>query len=297
MSRTASRPAERRRPGPGRPRPATPPWAPSWARRPRSPPRCAPPPGSTGCCSIWSTAPAARNRSATSSRPPVPTECPPWSGSRPTRGSGWAGCWTTVPRESCCPAWTVPLQVAEALTHLRYPAARGPGRRHLQPGLPIRARPRRSGPGRRRDPRGRRRSNPRPRSTAADEIAAVDGVDVLFIGPRDLSATTSASPVTPPPRRSSRRWTRCWPPASGTARPAGCSSPTAPPRPPRARTGLDVRGHRLRLHPARRRLPRGARPPPAPLTAELADHLLTQGREPSWLDTSTTRASPRSVSA
>ena len=41
---------------------------------------------------------------------------------------------------------------------------------------------------------------------AVDEIAAVDGVDVLFIGPRDLSHDLGV-PGTPPRRPSSRHWT------------------------------------------------------------------------------------------
>ena len=71
--------------------------------------------------------------------------------------------------------------------HLRYPPAGRPGRRHLQPGLPVRARPRGAGPGRPTRSLCVVQIESAAAVAAADDIAALDGVDVLFVGPRDLS--------------------------------------------------------------------------------------------------------------
>ena len=73
-----------------------------------------------------------------------------------------------------------------------------------------------------------RSSMPRPIGNI-DEILAVEGIDVFFIGPSDLSQSMGfpGNPKAPPvPRRSMAPWQKSWPPA---ARPA-C-------RPPRRRWG------------------------------------------------------------
>ena len=271
--------------------------APSSAPHPRSPPRSAPPPGSTGCCWISSTAPAARSRSATSFPPPVPTECRPWSGSRPARANpDGSGAGRAVPRESCCPAWTVPLQVAGRDPHLRFPPRGDRGvatynracRFGLDPGALDRAddeilvrradRIRGSRRGGRRDRRGRRcrravHRSPRP------------------------AATTSVSPATPPRRRSSRpsdtvlAAAQRHGKAGGLLVNDGAAAAAAP------RTGLDVRRPSAPTPPCSPRpRPVGARPRPPrhPLILPNTSH---RKRTQSWLDTSTTRASPRSVSA
>ena len=201
----------------------------------RSAPRCARPPGSTGCCSTSSTAPAARSRSATWSRPPAATASPPWSASRPPSGSGSDGCWTAAPPGIMLPRLNSAAEVQAALTAPALPAAGRPRRRHLQPGLPVRARPRRAGPGRRRD-----------RSCVVQiESAAAVAAGRRHRRPRRGRRAVRRPPRPQPrprrPRRHHRPGLRRGPGhgpgrrASATARPAGCSSPTAPPRPPASR--------------------------------------------------------------
>ena len=112
------------------------------------------------------------------------------------------------------------------------PAARGPRGGHLQPGLPVRARPRRAGPGRTTRSWSSCRSNPRAAVAGRRRDRRASTGSTCCSSAPGTSATTSVSPATSPPRPSSRRWTRCWPRRSGTARPAGCSSTTARPPPP-----------------------------------------------------------------
>ena len=111
----------------------------------RSPRRCVPLPGSTGCCSTWSTAPAARSRSRdvvpAAGAYGVPTVVRVESDARIRMGrvldNGAAG--VMLPRHGQCDAGQ-----PGADPHLRYPAAWRPRGGHLQPGLPVRARPRRA---------------------------------------------------------------------------------------------------------------------------------------------------------
>ena len=170
------------------------------------------------------------------------------------------------------------------------PAARGPRGRHLQPGLPVRLGHRRSRPGRRRDP-GDRADRVRRRGKGGRRDRR---------GRRCRCAVHRPQGPVPRPRRPRRR------DRPGVRRGVGhragrrqaARQGLRPARHRRrrggqaARTGLDLRGHRVRLHPAGRRVPRSSCRPPAP------DHQITlPEKRMSWLDTSTTRASPRSVSA
>ena len=225
--------------------------APSSAPHPRSPPRSAPPPGSTGCCWISSTALAARSRSATSFPAAgaygVPTVVRVETGAS---GSGWVGCWTCGAAGIMLPRMDRPRRSAGAIRHLRFPPRGDRGvatyNRACRFGL---------------DPGALDRADDEvlvvvqiesaAAVAAVDEIAAVDGVDVLFIGPR-ISATTSASPATPPRRRSSRPLGHR--PGRGQAARQGRRAARQRRRSRRAaaRAGLGVRRHRLRLHPARR---------------------------------------------
>ena len=210
-------------------------------------------------------------------------------------GSGWDGRWTTAPPESCCPAWTAPRRCEAALTHLRYPPAGDRGvatyNRACRFGL---------------DPGALDRADDETlcvvqiESAAAvaavDEIAAVDGVDVLFIGPRDLSHDLGVPGDTTAPAFVEALDTVL---AAAQAARQGlrdCSSTTAPPRP---------RGS----HRAGRSSPSAPTPPCSPPTvrdrARPGPHTppLTLARpsdrkkKSSWLDTSTPRASPSSASA
>ena len=106
--------------------------------------------------------------------------------SRPPSGSGSGGRWTAEPPASCCPGSTRAAEVSAALAHLRYPPAGDRGvatyNRACRFGL---------------DSGALDRANDETLCVvqiesaaavdAADDIAAIDGVDVLFIGPRDLS--------------------------------------------------------------------------------------------------------------
>ena len=68
----------------------------------------------------------------------------------------------------------------------------------------------------------------------AGEIAAVDGVDVLFVGPRDLSHDLGV-PGRSPQRSSWMPWSKSGWQHGSTERPADCSFPTARRRRPRRR--------------------------------------------------------------
>ena len=145
-------------------------------------------------------------------------------------------------------------QVAEAVRHLRLPPRGDRGvatyNRACRSGSTPGPRPSRE------ESSASSRSSPLPR-WRRDEIAALDGVDVLFVGPRDLSHDLGVPGPTAP--ASTRPSSTCSRRASGTARPAGCSS-----RRRRRRQGLGqgfVRGHRLRLHPARRGVRDASQPP------------------------------------
>ena len=174
------------------------------------------------------------------------------------------------------------------------PAARGPRGGHLQPGLPVRARPRRPRPGRRGDPRhrpdrvrrrrrGRRRDRRRRRCRRA-----------VHRPPRP-------QPRPRCPRRHHRPGLR-----RGTGHRAGrrqaarqglrAARQRRRRRRQAHRTGLDLRGDRLRLHPARRRVPVRTEPPARSHSHNHAAITLPQKATSSWLDTSTTRASPNWVS-
>ena len=127
---------------------------------------------------------------------------------------------------------------------------------------------------------------------AADEIAALDGVDVLFVGPRDLShdlgvpgdisapAFVEALETVLAAGRGARQGLR---PARQRRR--RCR--------PAPRAGLGLRGHRIGLHAPRRGVPRGARAGP-PAVAPSPRTLDTKATS-SWLDASPTTAPPRSA--
>ena len=269
-----------------RPRPRTP-WTPAgcgpawprggdrrhlpraWPRR--SPPRCAPPPGADwvlldlehgggGEEQVGDVVPAA-----------APTASRPWSGSSPTArirlgrllDLGAAG--VMFPAHRARPPRSREARPAPAL-----PAARRPRRRHLQPGLPLRARPGRAGPRRRRGRSASSRSSRQRPSRQVDDIAALDGVDVLFVGPRDLShdlgvpgdltapAYLEALETGPGGRR---------PPRQGL-RPARRRRRRRPP-PPRA--GLALRRRSAPTRPCSRPPSAPPWPPPAPTTSRGGD--------------------------
>ena len=142
-------------------------------------------------------------------------------------------------------------EVAEAIRHLRYPPAGDRGvatynracRFGLDPGALDRADD---------EILGIVQIESAAAVGSAEEIAKLDGVDVLFVGPRDLShdlgvpgdtaapAFTEAIDARPGRQPAVRQGLR---PARGRRRRRG----------PAAGAGLVVRGHRLRLHPAGRR--------------------------------------------
>ena len=145
-------------------------------------------------------------------------------------------------------------EVAAALTHLRYPP---PGDR----GVATYNRACRFGL----DPGALDRADRRDLCVvqiesaaavaAADEIAAIDGVDVLFIGPRDLSHDLGVpGDITAPAYVEALDAVLAA--ARATARPAGMLVADGAAAADTPRAGLVVPRHRLRLHPARRGHPR-----------------------------------------
>ena len=128
------------------------------------------------------------------------------------------------------PRMDTAAEVAEAVRHLRYPPAGDRGvatynracRFALDPGALARAGA---------EVLGVVQVESASAVEQVDQIAAIEGVDVLFVGPQDLSHNLGV----PFQLQSSTYLAaveRVRPPPSGTARPAGCWSATAPPRPP-----------------------------------------------------------------
>ena len=111
------------------------------------------------------------------------------------------------------------------------PTRRRPGRGHLQPGLPLRPRPGRPRPRRRRGAgRGPGRVGVRRRAGRPDRRHRRGRRAVRRpSGPQPQPRCAVPAPVLRPIWR---RWSGSAAPPSGTARPAGCWSATAPPRPP-----------------------------------------------------------------
>jgi 4-hydroxy-2-oxoheptanedioate aldolase len=120
------------------------------------------------------------------SLPPRPTGSPPWSGQSPRHGSVSAGFLISARRGVMLPRLDSAVEVREALRHLRYPPDGDRGvatyNRACRFGL---------------DPGALDRANTEVLAVVqiesaravehVEEIAALDGVDVLFVGPRDLS--------------------------------------------------------------------------------------------------------------
>ncbi len=130
---------------------------------------------------------------------------------------------------------------------------------------------------------------------AADEIAAIDGVDVLFIGPRDLSHDLGVpGDITAPAYvealdtvlAAARRHGK----ACGMLVADGAAAANT------SRTGLVVHRHRFRLHPARRR-PSAAELARARAERPLNFTLTSRKKTPPWLDTSPPTATPNWASA
>ena len=128
----------------------------------------------------------------------------------------------------------------------------------------------------------------------ADDIAALDGVDVLFIGPRDLSHDLGVpGDITAPAYIEALDAVLAAARRHGKACGMLVADGAAAADPPRA--GLVVPRHRLRLHPARRDHPDRARPSPHPLP--LNPHDSHRKKTPPWLDTSPPTATPSWASA
>ena len=151
-------------------------------------------------------------------------------------------------------------EVAEAVRHLRYPPAGDRGvatynracRFGLDPGALDRANS---------EVLGVVQIESAAAVGNAEPIAALDGVDVLFVGPRDLSHDLGVPGdlTAPGVHRGHRARAGGRPPARQGLRPARHRRRR---RRPAAGAGLVVRGHRLGLHPAGGRGDRRVRPGP-----------------------------------
>ena len=159
------------------------------ARAARSSPRSAPAPGWTGCSSTWSTRPTGWSRCSRSCRPSPPTRSRRSCGCRPATSSRSSRCSTSGRRTSWCPWSRRPTRPAPPS---RPCATRRAGARGVGSALARSARWNRV--------EGYLEDADEHVSLfvqietvegvdAAAEIAAVDGVDGVFVGPSDLAAS------------------------------------------------------------------------------------------------------------